>query len=124
MNPQRAGKILQKNNYLKGILEEYAENGRSIQEEQIYDKVRSLADRVATLSTFSSTNLPAFICRGLYDYYLLESYSLREKKVFKKKKEMYKYLRTLSKKELNNEYSHRVKAIEAFDELDRIYESL
>ncbi len=124
MNPKRGMNILPEDNNIKGLLKEYAKNGRSIEEEQVYDEIRRLADRVYPLSHFSSTGLPAFICRKLFDYYLLESYSLREKKVFDKKKNMYEYLRTLSKKESAKNNNQEVKATEAFDELDRIYESL
>ncbi len=109
---------------IKGILKEYAESGNSVDNVQDLEDIRQLANRVETLSRFSSNNLPAISCRILFDYYLLEIFQSKERRVFADKKEMYDYLRYLSEQKASRVHNYQSKIREAFDELDYIYESL
>jgi len=109
---------------IKGILKEYAEDGCSVEDDQDLNYIRRTANRVETLSRFSSNDLPIVSCRMIFNYYLLEIFPSNERKVFADKKDMYDYLRDLSEQESNQVYNYNSKIGEAFDELDYIYESL
>ncbi len=113
---------------LKGVLEEHAFTEEPISDKNtpIFNRIKKRSGKTIPLSYCEGEgeDVPAFMMERVFDYYVLHVRLKGILVVREDKKGIYKYLAELKEKEEKNEIEYELKAAEAFENFDMIYDKL
>lgn len=120
------GHIKEHDKVLRGVLDEHSftEEPLPDSDTRIFNEIKRTSTKTIPLAYCEGENMLAFVLERVLGYYVLHVRLKGELVVRKEKIGIYDYLSELKEKQENDRIGYDLKAVEAFERFDHIYDTL